>query len=129
MHRILRVLLVVGMLFATVPWAFAQVGEPLVELISLDSSLTIDLKYATADNFVGEKLYTTARCFLRRSVAERLVRVQRKLQRQGLGLKIWDGYRPLSVQKKNVDTRSGAGTGCQSLSRRIVSQPRRRPSI
>jgi D-alanyl-D-alanine dipeptidase len=37
---------------------------------------------------------------LRRAVAERLARVQGRLRRQGLGLKIWDAYRPASVQRR-----------------------------
>jgi len=79
---------------------FAQVDEPLVDVIRLDSTIVIDLKYASSDNFVGVQLYPVARCLLRQSVAERLVRVQRRLREQGLGLKVWDAYRPLFVQKK-----------------------------
>ncbi len=79
----------------------SQKAEPFVEVASVDSSIVIDLRYATPNNFTGRVLYGTPRCFLRKSVAERLSRVQKKLQKQqGLGLKIWDGYRPLSVQKK-----------------------------
>ena len=74
--------------------------EPLVQVNLLDSSILVDVKYATPDNFVGSVLYDTNLCFLRQSVAKRLVRVQQRLQQQGLGLKILDGYRPLSVQKK-----------------------------
>jgi len=77
-----------------------QKTDPFVEVRSIDSTIVIDLRYATANNFTGQVLYDTPRCFLRKSVAERLARVQKKLQKQGLGLKIWDGYRPLSVQKK-----------------------------
>ncbi len=77
-----------------------KASEPFVEVTSVDSTIVIDLRYATPDNFTGQVLYATSRCFLRKSVAERLARVQKKLRRQGLGLKIWDGYRPLSVQKK-----------------------------
>ena len=74
--------------------------EPLVLVSDLDSTIVIDLKYATSKNFVGEVLYDTSLCYLRKSVAQRLVRVQKALRRRGLGLKIWDGYRPLSVQKR-----------------------------
>lgn len=62
--------------------------------------IVVDLRYATPNNFTGTVLYDTARCFLRRTTAERLARVQERLRRRGLGLKIWDGYRPLSVQWK-----------------------------
>lgn len=48
-----------------------------------------------------EKLYPAdARCFLRRETAAKLSRVQEALEKEGLGLKVFDGYRPLSVQKK-----------------------------
>jgi len=72
--------------------------EPLVDVATVDSTIVIDLPYATTNNFTGQKLYEVHRCFLRKSVAERLARVQKRLRQQGLGLKIWDGYRPRSVQ-------------------------------
>jgi D-alanyl-D-alanine dipeptidase len=72
----------------------------LVEVVKLDSTILIDIRYATTNNFMDEKLYPVAKCFLRKEVAERLSRVQMALRAQGLGLKIWDGYRPLSVQWK-----------------------------
>lgn len=70
----------------------------LVDIRGLDSTIVVDLKYATADNFVGDTLYAANVCFLRRATAERLVRVQRRLREAGLGLKVYDCYRPLSVQ-------------------------------
>ncbi|MBN2090527.1 D-alanyl-D-alanine dipeptidase [candidate division KSB1 bacterium] len=78
----------------------ARETEPLVDLAKLDSTVIIDLKYATTDNFLGKKVYNCARCLLRKSVAERLIRVQKRLNKIGLGLKVWDAYRPLSVQRK-----------------------------
>lgn len=71
-----------------------------IRILSLDSTIQVDLIYATANNFTGKVLYDSDQCFLRQAVAERLVRVQRALRQQGLGLKIWDGYRPHSVQYK-----------------------------
>jgi D-alanyl-D-alanine dipeptidase len=72
----------------------------LVEIAQLDSTIVIDIRYATENNFMGEKLYPVAKCLLRRETAQRLLRVQTALRQQGVGLKIWDGYRPLSVQWK-----------------------------
>jgi len=72
----------------------------LVDVQSLDSTIIIDIKYATADNFLGDTLYTAHICLLRFSVAEKIVMVQKRLRSLGYGLKIWDGYRPLSVQKR-----------------------------
>lgn len=71
-----------------------------VELARHDPTLVIDLPYATENNFCKTKLYPVERCFLRREVAESLIRAQRSLAEAGIGLKIWDGYRPHSVQFK-----------------------------
>ena len=71
----------------------------LVELTALDPALTLDIRYATADNFLGRPVYTEARAFLQRPAAEALARARRRLEPQGLGLRIFDGYRPWSVTK------------------------------
>ncbi|HYC24273.1 MAG TPA: M15 family metallopeptidase, partial [Candidatus Bathyarchaeia archaeon] len=80
--------------------ASAARADDLVDLATLDRSIVLDLRYATSDNFTRQKLYPVARCLLRRDVAERLVRVQRALRAQGLGLAVWDCYRPISVQQR-----------------------------
>lgn len=72
----------------------------MVDITTLDSTIFIDMKYATADNFLGDTLYSANICLLRRDVANRLVAVHRKLRSIGYGLKIWDAYRPLAVQKR-----------------------------
>lgn len=88
--------------------AFAQDGPPkeenkrearLVELITLDPSIKLDIRYATENNFVGKKVYPEARAFLQRPAAKALVKVHQKLKKQGLGLVIFDGYRPWSITK------------------------------
>jgi D-alanyl-D-alanine dipeptidase len=71
----------------------------LVEVRQIAAGIRTDLRYATADNVFGRRLYKHPRCLLRRAVAERLARVQRRLEREGYGLKIWDAYRPRSVQR------------------------------
>lgn len=80
--------------------AIAQAPPDLVEIQSVNPRIRIDLRYATADNFLGKAMYRVNKCFLRREVAERLSQVQADLEALGLGLKVWDGYRPLSVQKE-----------------------------
>ena len=75
------------------------VDVPLVEIDSINSAIILDLRYATADNFLGEAVYPSARCFLRQPVAAKLDSIQKELQAQGMGLKIFDGYRPYSVTK------------------------------
>ena len=71
----------------------------LVELIRLDPTLRLDIRYATSNNFLGRPVYTEARAFLQRDAALALIRVNRKLKRRGYGLAIFDGYRPWSVTK------------------------------
>ena len=68
------------------------------ELVRLDRSILIDMKYASTENFVEEKMYDCSRCFLRPAVAEAVVKAHRQLQQQGLGLKMLDCFRPRPVQ-------------------------------
>ena len=71
----------------------------LVELIELDSTLKLDIRYATANNFIGKAVYTEARAFLQRPAAEALIEVSQEFKKLGYGLVIFDGYRPWSVTK------------------------------
>jgi zinc D-Ala-D-Ala dipeptidase len=71
----------------------------LVELIRLDRTIKLDIRYATSNNFLGRPVYKEARAFLQRPAAEALVRANRVLRRKGYGLIIHDGYRPWSVTK------------------------------
>jgi len=70
------------------------------EVIRLDRSIVLDLRYATDSNFVEEKMYDCGRCFLRPAVAKAVVKVHQQLQEQGLGLKLFDCYRPRPIQWK-----------------------------
>jgi D-alanyl-D-alanine dipeptidase len=71
----------------------------LVELKTRIPSLEYELRYASSNNFVGKPMYPTRTrvTFLRKPAAEALQKVQQELNSQGLGLKIWDAYRPYSV--------------------------------
>jgi len=69
-----------------------------VELTEIDSFL-LDIRYATANNFVHEQIYPCARCFLKPKVAEALMQVNRSLMKQGYKLKLFDCYRPTMAQK------------------------------
>jgi len=62
--------------------------------------IVLDIRYATTNNFTGQRLYPSAKCYLRRAAAEKLRAAQAELASLGYGLKIFDGYRPLSVQRK-----------------------------
>jgi zinc D-Ala-D-Ala dipeptidase len=88
--------------------ALAQVGPPkepnkreakLVELITLDPTIKLDIRYATDDNFVGKKVYPEARAFLQKPAAKAVAKVHKELRDRGLGLVIFDGYRPWSITK------------------------------
>jgi D-alanyl-D-alanine dipeptidase len=71
----------------------------LVEVAALDPLIHLDIRYATANNFLGAPVYTQARAFLQRPAAEALIRVSHVLQPLGYGLLIHDGYRPWAVTK------------------------------
>lgn len=71
----------------------------LTELITLDSTIKLDIRYASTDNFLSVPVYTQARAFLQRPAAEALLRAHRKLRALGYGLLIHDGYRPWYVTK------------------------------
>jgi D-alanyl-D-alanine dipeptidase len=72
----------------------------LIELHRVSPSIVLDIRYAGSNNLLGVPVYPVARCFLQKTAAERLHRVEIALQKRKLGLKVFDGYRPLSVQKK-----------------------------
>ena len=77
----------------------------LAEVIRIDSSIVVDLRYATSNNFTGAPLpgYLANRAYLRREAAAALARVQRSLRPQGLGIKIFDAYRPVRATLAMVD--------------------------
>ena len=74
-------------------------AETLVEVVLLDPTIHLDIRYATENNFTGRRLYTQARAFLQRPAAEALVRVHRALLKEGYGVVIFDAYRPTSVNQ------------------------------
>jgi D-alanyl-D-alanine dipeptidase len=71
----------------------------LVELVTLDPTIKLDIRYATSNNFMGEPFYSQARAFLQRPAAEALVRASEWLRQRGYGLLVHDGYRPWYVTK------------------------------
>jgi CubicO group peptidase (beta-lactamase class C family)/D-alanyl-D-alanine dipeptidase len=71
----------------------------LVELTSLDSTIKLEIRYATTNNLFGSVFYTQARAFMQRPAAEAVVRANRALRKMGYGLLIHDAYRPWFVTK------------------------------
>ena len=70
-----------------------------VDITKVNKAIILDIRYATSDNFLGKAVYPAPRCFLRPAAAVKLDSVQKELQTRGLGLKIFDGYRPHSITK------------------------------
>ncbi|MBI4861760.1 MAG: D-alanyl-D-alanine dipeptidase [Candidatus Riflebacteria bacterium] len=97
LHKAIALLLLLASLTVRVD---AGHGDDLVDVASLDPTIRIDMRYASDRNFLKQVLYDDSLCLLRRTVAQRLVRVQKALSARGLGLKVWDAYRPQSVQVK-----------------------------
>ncbi len=75
----------------------------LVEITRIDSTIKLDIRYATSQNFMKRPMYTEPRAFLQKPAAEALMHVQRALRARGFGLIVFDGYRPWSVTKEFWD--------------------------
>ncbi|MEA2724964.1 MAG: zinc D-Ala-D-Ala dipeptidase [Gemmatimonadales bacterium] len=85
----------------------------LVDVRSADSTIRVDARYAGANNFTGAPLpgYAAPRALLRREVAAALGRVQARLRTGGLGLLVFDGYRPVRATLAMVDWAERTGRG------------------
>jgi zinc D-Ala-D-Ala dipeptidase len=75
-------------------------GSGLADIESIAPAIRLDIRYASERNFTKTAFYPAARCLLRPEAAQRLARVQVRLEARGLGLKVWDCYRPFSEQKR-----------------------------
>jgi len=80
-----------------------------VDVATLVPGIVADLRYATANNFVGARIdgYRAARCILTRQAAEALAAVQQDLAERGLGLKLFDCYRPCNTRAAFLVDRDG----------------------
>ncbi|MBI5597211.1 MAG: M15 family metallopeptidase [Elusimicrobia bacterium] len=72
----------------------------LVDVSEALPGVALDIRYATPDNFAKAAVYPAARCLLRPEAAAALKAVRSDLAAKGLTLKLWDCYRPLSVQRR-----------------------------
>ena len=70
----------------------------MVEILTLDNTFVIDVRYATADNFTKQVLYPCNTVWFRRKVALDLLLAHKIFKEKGYRIKIFDGYRPISVQ-------------------------------
>lgn len=71
-----------------------------VALTDYIPDICIDLKYAGTDNFTGQVIYDFSTVYLRYGTVEKLMAVQSDLRQLGLGLLVWDGFRPVEAQHK-----------------------------
>jgi zinc D-Ala-D-Ala dipeptidase len=87
----------------------------LVDVRSGDPTIRVDARYATSNNFTGKPLpgYQAPKALLRREAAMALARVQARLRPDGLGLLVFDGYRPVRATLAMVDW--AKRTGQESL--------------
>ena len=81
----------------------ASVKAKLVPVVKVNKNIRFDIRYATKNNFTGKVVYPSATCYLQEKAALALGAAQKELEKRGLGLKVFDGYRPPSVQKKFWD--------------------------
>lgn len=93
--------LVIGVSWVLVFGAWAnQSHSDLVDVQKFIPGIVLDIRYATTNNFMRQAVYPSAECYLRKSTATKLKAVQQEFAKMGLGIKIFDGYRPLSAQRK-----------------------------
>jgi D-alanyl-D-alanine dipeptidase len=87
-------------LAATPPPPSPDLRKPdLVELVKLDPTIKLDIRYASTNNFMSTPFYSEARAFMQKPAAEAVVRASKALKSYGYGLIIHDGYRPWYVTK------------------------------
>ncbi|MCX7950473.1 MAG: M15 family metallopeptidase [Clostridiales bacterium] len=70
-----------------------------VDIKELTCDIEVEIRYATLNNYFGKKLYESDRCILRYGTAKKLINANKVLMEMGFRLKVWDAYRPLSIQK------------------------------
>lgn len=78
-------------------------SKRLMDLRDAIPEIVIDIRYATNQNFMKQPVYNIARPLLRAPAARALHAVQQELAKQGLGIKVWDAYRPYRVTKQMWD--------------------------
>ncbi len=78
----------------------ADSNNRLMNLEAIIPGVQLDIRYATANNFTGQKVYDSAMAFLRLAPAKALLQVQNELKAQNLGLRVYDAYRPYTITIK-----------------------------
>ena len=101
LNFLLAMLISIALVYQTHPSTRAIASPPakLVDIRSISPNVKLDIRYATKNNFTKQQLYRQPRCLLKPKVADNLSQVQADLETRRLSLKVYDCYRPLSVQK------------------------------
>ena len=92
--------LIITFLSALLSFVVGGQQSDFVRLKDLSPDFVYELKYATPDNFLKQAVYDCGECYLRKSTAESLVKANEAFKQLGYRIKLFDCYRPLSVQKK-----------------------------
>ncbi|HYH78641.1 MAG TPA: M15 family metallopeptidase [Longimicrobium sp.] len=98
---------------AGAPGCNLPAGADLVDVTLVAPGIRTDIRYATANNFTGRALpgYESPRALLRPAAARALGRVQARLRGQGVGLKVFDAYRPIRATQAMVEWAGRTGNG------------------
>lgn len=88
----------------------------LLEINEKDFDVKLDLRYATTDNVCGVKLYSRAECYLNEEALEKFKKAIKIAAKNNLRFKIFDGYRPMKVQKFMFEKFSNNDSGFEFVS-------------
>ncbi len=78
----------------------ANPDKELVDLETFIPGIKLEIRYATTNNFTGEQIYNLPKAYARKSVAEALKKAQEEFNKQGVGIKVFDAYRPYAATVK-----------------------------
>lgn len=78
----------------------ANPEKELVDLEKIIPDMVMDIRYATTNNFMKEKIYTLSKAYARKPVAEALKKAQKEFKNMGLGIIMYDAYRPYKATVK-----------------------------
>ena len=74
--------------------------KTLIDLEKFIPGIVLDIRYATTNNFTGEKIYNIPKAYARKPVAESLKKAQEEFKQHGVGIKVFDAYRPYAATVK-----------------------------
>ena len=98
----MKIKIITLLFFAINTTLAAQNFKGFVNVLKIDSTMSVELMYAKPDNFVGEKMYCFSEAYLHPKAAKALKNANKLLKEinPGLHLRVYDAARPMSVQQK-----------------------------